>query len=362
MNDFKFTREHTNAVKAVAAIAILFHHLFIGMSAEWNMDFDIVPVLRLANFSKVGVAVFVFLSAFGLTKSWNAAAMKSEGSIRNLCGVWVTERYIKLMSSFWFVYILAMVITSFTSRTPAAVFGNEAMPLLAVLADFFGVANFLGLTLLNETWWYMSLAIVVVISVPFLVAGERKFGIALLLLMAMIPNYVLQAYSVPADNILPAILGVFCAQNDVLERIHQKRITQIAGIDVLLKLVLSIWSIWILYNIRMYYGRAYIVDGSVAFLLAVGIMEFCEIPWLKWLKYVLNFIGRHSMNIFLVHTFIFSYYFSTFIYSFRQPLPILGVLLVFCLLISMVIEWLKRVICYDYFMGEVQKKLLKNNK
>ena len=62
---------------------------------------------------------------------------------------------------------------------------------------------------------------------------------------------------------------------------------------------------------------------------------------------VLEFIGVHSFNIFLFHTFIYYYYFPTFIYGFGNPVLIFAVLLGVCLLISVGIEKLKEVIGFN---------------
>ncbi len=61
-----------------------------------------------------------------------------------------------------------------------------------------------------------------------------------------------------------------------------------------------------------------------------------------WADAALAFLGKHSMNIFLFHTFVYSYYFSDFIYSDPNPLIIYAKLLAVCLPLSMAIEWFKR--------------------
>ena len=49
------------------------------------------------------------------------------------------------------------------------------------------------------------------------------------------------------------------------------------------------------------------------------------------------------MNIFLLHTFLFKYYFEEFIYSFRNWLAVTAMLLVISLVISIVLERIQRV-------------------
>lgn len=54
------------------------------------------------------------------------------------------------------------------------------------------------------------------------------------------------------------------------------------------------------------------------------------------------FLGEHSINIYLVHTFIYYYFFSDFIYSFKYPALIFLVLLILTLCISIALEELKK--------------------
>lgn len=55
----------------------------------------------------------------------------------------------------------------------------------------------------------------------------------------------------------------------------------------------------------------------------------------------LSFFGKHSFNIFLFHTFIFYYYYQSYIYYLRNPFLIFFLLLSVCLILSVFLEYLK---------------------
>ena len=59
------------------------------------------------------------------------------------------------------------------------------------------------------------------------------------------------------------------------------------------------------------------------------------------------------MNIILLHTFIYSYYFGRFIYSFGHFLLIFAVLLAVSLLCSVALELLKRLTGYNRLRDRV---------
>ena len=71
------------------------------------------------------------------------------------------------------------------------------------------------------------------------------------------------------------------------------------------------------------------------------------------LENTLVFLGKHSMNIFLFHTFIFSYYFHDFIYCSHNPIIIYITLLVVCLIISVAINNFKEIIRWDSFITQL---------
>ena len=84
--------------------------------------------------------------------------------------------------------------------------------------------------------------------------------------------------------------------------------------------------------------------------------------YLKWrqdgvVQRALVFLGKHSMNIFLFHTFIFLYYFHDEIYYSENPLVIFLTLLFSCLIISVGMEYVKEIIKYDSFTSWIISKV-----
>ena len=78
-------------------------------------------------------------------------------------------------------------------------------------------------------------------------------------------------------------------------------------------------------------------------LICVALVQLYRTTSLyKPIKQTLVFLGKHSMNIFLFHTFIFYFWFKEFIYASRNPIIIFVLLLSICLIISMGLEWIKK--------------------
>ena len=74
--------------------------------------------------------------------------------------------------------------------------------------------------------------------------------------------------------------------------------------------------------------------------------------YLKWrrdgvVQRALVFLGKHSMNIFLFHTFIYYFYFYDWVYYSRNPLLIFLTLLLICIALSLFLERVKEFLRYN---------------
>ena len=67
----------------------------------------------------------------------------------------------------------------------------------------------------------------------------------------------------------------------------------------------------------------------------------------------MQYVGKHSMNMYLTHTFIFGYFFADFIYGFKYPVLIFLALFTTSLLLSICIEFVKRRIGFYKLSGKV---------
>ena len=91
---------------------------------------------------------------------------------------------------------------------------------------------------------------------------------------------------------------------------------------------------------------------AVIVLLMVIAYKSIKLP--NMITNILAFFGKHSMNIFLFHTFIFYMWFQDIIYITRNPLVIFFELLTSCLLISVVLESIKKLIRFDTVIFKIQ--------
>ena len=227
-----------------------------------------------------------------------------------------------------------------------------------MLIEIFGLSDIMGTTNLNSTWWYMSIAVLFVFSVPLFAKLYKKIGIVpTLLLVIFVPRIIGWEYvnSSYISFLFPVLLGMIFAENNLMVRIANFKITKNQYVNKILKFVIEIALIIIIYIVytrlpaKLFWEIRY---GIMPVILMCYLYEFfIDIPVIK---NILKFLGKHSMNIFLIHTFIQFYYLEDFVYSQGNFMKIAFVLLLISLLISIVLELFKKLIRYDKWIKKLQ--------
>ena len=96
---------------------------------------------------------------------------------------------------------------------------------------------------------------------------------------------------------------------------------------------------------------SYRIDPFATFFIALAVVSLCRITKRRF--GAMQYVGRHSMNMYLTHTFIFRYFFHDFIYGFKFPVLIFLALFATSLLLSVCIEFVKRRIGFYRLLGKV---------
>lgn len=320
----KFSADKTLIIKGVATCLLLWHHLYYE-----NPDRSLTYII--AYYGKVCVAIFLILSGYGLVKSFN----KYSSSFK-----FVVEKIEKLYLNYWLIWVIFVPIgIIFFDRSLASVYKVNIVikliiNLLGIQTTVFGFYGY------NPTWWFMGLIIVFYFLFPLLYKAIIKYS-KLTLLLSFIFMILPIWYKIPLIGsvlgnyiiwIFPFILGIYAAHTNIFERLSNIKFNKFG------KLVLY-FSLLMIFMIIRVYGIGIInikADGIIGFMICIVTFEY--ISNIKYLNSSLKFIGKHSSNIFLFHTFIYYLYFKKFIYSFRYNILIFIVLLCICLIISICIE------------------------
>jgi len=340
------TRRETNILKGIAIILMYMHHLFYSNDGLpypiiWS-DLEMPLVVNLSRFGKVCVEIFVFVNAYGLTKQYEKKKIfQNKIVVKDAIG-----RYKKLLLNFWCIYVLFFLVSLFSeSHTWWNRYGEDGvLPAIKYFViDILGLAELFGTPTFNSTWWYLSLAIVLFIVVPLINRLYDEIGA-----LCIPATIIISAIAYSPNNIgeyllrylFGVALGVVLARENSFERwrsFGQKRPAVFVGSSFGLIIVLMA-SVY-LRNNGLITPRT--IDNVVAVLLALLVLIVFDWKWTGVVGNILESFGKHSMNMFLSHTFIKAYYFEEFTYSFGYWWLILIVLLADTWLISVIIESIK---------------------
>lgn len=369
----KFTKEHTMQMKGIAIIILLFHHCFLNTQRWATVPYEKLATTKgwgyypisfapfsshtiqyLASFSKICVAMFVFMTGYGMWVSYESHKKKTTMSN------YIKKRMVTLMTGFLIIFVVTEILAIPTGRF-IEVYGHDFRSVVYMIIDALGLAKLLGTPLFCLTWWYMSLAIVLIMIFPFVHSIMEKYQWIVVVASIIVPRACGFGQSTDLFRYLLAYtLGMYFAQHDLLARIKEKFMEQnVAG--KLLSLIVSLIGLAVIIKCRQnaWIGWKYLDfwDGFAA--MYVIVLSYIYILNGKWIVKGLGFLGKHSMNIFLIHSFYRDVFFHKFTYSFYYAWLDYIVLMAISLVTSIVLEWFKKLIRYEKFIDWVKRLVTK---
>jgi len=220
-----------------------------------------------------------------------------------------------------------------------------------LLTDIIGLN---GMQSYNITWWFNQIIIVLYLCFPLLFLFSKKWW-----WIALFISFTLWIINIP---IIPRLVnnwfvvfvaGIVIALNinkisGFLNRFNKWILVSTAIIVFLLLIVQRIYNlIPFLTGIK--------VDAFLA--PTIALLSVLLLRNIKYINTIIRLFGKHSINIYMIHTFIFAYWFQDFIYSFKNPILIFAVLMAICMIISIILEYLKKIICLSLLIRKINTKI-----
>ena len=348
-----FSMKDSQAVKGIAILLMLFHHLFNDLEEYAGYTVSCAPfsqahLTSLAILAKVCVAMFVFITGYGIAASYEKNFGDHEPSGREMTA-FVWKRAIKVMGAYWAVFLLTLLCQPL-GRTIFDAYGHSLRDIIAGLfLDAFGLAFFVQAPTLNPAWWYMSLAIALVILLPFAVRLMKKtrsflvMGLVMAFLMACRLSYDMTYY------FFSALLGAVCFEENLFGRLD-KRMAKGRYAAVILTCLLFA----VTFYLRIGWNDYGILEGLIAF--SVILLTHEVIARIPGVNRVLELLGRHSGNMYLFHNQLYAYYFLGFFYSFRHWALVVAALAAVSLAVSAALEWIKKKSGYQAVMARLANR------
>lgn len=344
----KFDKDRSLELKGVAIVLMLFHHCF-RLPVIYNgyavsfFPFRETSMVNVAYASKICVSFFAFITGYGLFLSYKVKKEKAQK--------WVVKRYIKTFSGYWVIWVISAITCQIIDgRTQKIFFGNGfAKGIIYCVLNIGGVDSLFGAPTQNAVWWYMGAAIIFIISIPIIYRCKDNLWL-LLALVILMPrmflryngNELLASGTSAFSFFVPLVLGCIFARYTLFERIYECSLSL-----KLYLLFIVVWGIIFFYKIYHYLDRTKFWEihyGLFPLLCIVFLVEY--IFRIKYIHKPLVILGKNSLNIYLIHPFI-QMYAKKMIFSNRNFLLITVIMIVLSLSVSIIIEWIKRLLRYD---------------
>lgn len=324
-------KETSNILKGTAILLMIFLHLFNNMSnVELCSNFvymgGIPLIYRLSSIAHLCVPIYLFLSGYGLYKSKEHSSLR-----RNIL------RIKKLYINYWVV--LAIFVFAGAFIRPDIYLGSTTKFISNITAYK---------TTYNNEWWFLLPYVILVLISPGIFKVIDKLNWKLLVCILPLIHfiafatikfngpflfshqYIYYLVLIPSCSI-PFTVGALIAKYKVIERLKESTKTY--------RTICLITLLAVLFLKTIFRGSFFNDYSAVPFILL-----FAAINRGKVLDAVLAFFGKHSTNMWLIHSFFCYYLFHDFIYGFRFPIVIFVVTTLLSLACSYVVMFILRLI------------------
>lgn len=334
-----FSKEYTLFVKGIAIIILCWHHLYwhdvtlpISVSDTSFMDLS-------TTLTKVCVALFTVLSGYGINESYKRANDKNY--------LFFVVKHIKnLLINYWWVYIPAFILSFWlhSGGTPVHIYNLGGVNgIRNFLFDFLGIRALIYSPTLNNTWWYMEAVIFFYLLFPLFHFCMKK-GAGFLLFISLIPVMfatfgIVWPKLLTTDRelfyIFPFIIGMCLSEYRILNKsvywgeIYKREMLWGSLTAVVVAMVLRT-------QVPMVTDVMYAL-ALILFAIAVKSLH------LKAIVPIFEILGKYSMDMYLIHSFVYFYFPVCGNALNRVPNVALRflVFLAVCLILSIMLEWLK---------------------
>ena len=343
----KFTKDHTLCMKGIAILLMFFHHNYLGPERWLDSPINFFPFTEdifvyVAKFCKICVGLFVLLTGYGMTVSCKNR-IKTNYDMRK----YILNRYLSLMLGFILVFLIIQIASIFTGRFEY-IYGKGTYAWIYFVIDALGLAHLFDTPTFCPTWWYMSLAVLLIILFPLFRGLIERYQGLVLAAAVLVPT----ALDLPFTDLVRWLfcycLGIYIAQHDLSVKIKEKFMQQ-SQMKKILCFICMVIGMGIIIKFRQSGGFGmkflYLWEGlAPAYVI---LFSYIFLVCCKPLAVILKFLGKHSMNMFLIHTMFRAVFFHDFIYSFYYAWIDYIVLIIVSVASSMVVELIKKIIHFD---------------
>lgn len=350
MSDFSLTRQDTQVMKGIAIIAMLCHHLY-GCPPETGEPYYSGVLLWLGILGKVCVSLFLFCSGYGLAANYKPQAMLDDAKF-------IAKRLVKFYANYWVIFAIFVPISIFVfHRSFTDVYGADANIIKCFCLDILGLQGFNSY---NITWWFNQLIIILYLLFPIVYRLIRiqpivavLFGMMLMRVSSHIP------FDSPAICYwqLPFVMGIgWKLYEDKFPKVSLW-LSKHNYVYVLISIIVLALVVMLRMKPVIPHWNGTRIDGLLS--CAIALFVISTLRYIPILMKILAFLGKHSINIYMIHTFFNAYWHPEWLHE-CEWMRLGGsfvVLITICLLVSMAVEFLKEKIRLYELVNIITKQI-----
>ena len=364
---YRFTKENTMAVKGIGILMLLSFHCFSNNDRitvpGTDITVDFWPFTKefgmfLSDQMGVCVAIFAFLSVYGMTLSIKKSYPGYEMNERQ-AALYVIKKYLSILFLFFIPFLFCELVT--WKKGFLSMYGDtRAKQMCNILMDMFCVSDIFGSHMIVRTWWYMSFLVMITVFMPALIHLYKRYQ-WLMIPVVLIPIILfldLNQRMIRWIGVVP--IAVCFADQRVFERLKEFEITGKRKLDKIIKFAVSTVVLYVLFLVKIRFLSNVRIRFTINTVMIVLLIYWCYEFFIELLviKQVLQFLGRHSADMFFVHSFIRQLWYKQELYSLESAVLIYLVLLGSSLLISIALDLLRKLVHYQQATGWITGKVL----
>ncbi|MCQ2520929.1 MAG: acyltransferase [Lachnospiraceae bacterium] len=304
MRETFFSKKDSKWLHGVAALLLIYHHLFnqychfehIALNRSWE--------LNVAVFGRICVGIFAFISGYGL--SVKTSERKSIKSILNVG----FRQYLSFMKMYWFAFLLYVPLG-------VAFFGIKITSVGVLLRSFFYQPN-----QIYGEWWYVEQYIIILVGVSLFLCiynhleKYRYKRIIIIAALTLIIGLIICPYTrfimakvnrYVSIYLWISIMAVIIEKNRIYEKIYS------CFSNKIIQILLSIFLVVISYVCRIYYvyNKGYEwVDIIIVPIFVYAVIVLKKVLDLRILNSVGEYFGKYGTYLWLAHP-VYLYYWCT---------------------------------------------------
>lgn len=338
------SKEDTLHAKGIAILGMVMLHLFCRLGelpyTPWIWIGNVPLIYYFGLFGDICVPIFCFCSGY--------AHYLQREKLRKNYACRIPGKMFRFLLNYWIVVIVFAVLGLLFDKTgdiPGS-FGKFLGNMLVVGINYNGawwfVSTYLFLLILSPILYRITqslpgLMLVLVGGVVYFIAYLFRFNYVVEL-ENPVANWFLQQLILLGTSQFPYILGMLAYRYKIPEKM--RRYFQNSNNNALK------WIIVIGLPLMAFIAHGIVQSVIVAPITAMMVLVSLTLVNLpEWLASALAFLGKHSTNIWLTHMFFYLTLFPGLVFKVGYPVLIVLYMLVLCIGVSYVIDFVYRPIC-----------------